>query len=146
LLRTACFSIFPAQYLNFETVLTEQGYDPTDGSQDPSTPVGIGNFAAALVLEWRHHDGANQLGDLLPGGSPYADYTGYMPTNTADILADPNRWQPLWQANGNPQVFLAAHWRLVAPFALQSASQFQPRPPHQYPVGSIGSKQFRCCI
>lgn len=25
---------------------------------------------------------------------PYADYTGYVPTNTADELTDPRLWQP----------------------------------------------------
>jgi hypothetical protein len=37
------------------------------------------------VLEFRHHDGANQLGDEPGGlpGVPYSDYTGFQPANEA---------------------------------------------------------------
>ena len=58
------------------------------------------------VLEFRHHDGANQLGDEPGGlpGVPYSDYTGFQPANESmDLTAefdlstvhDPDRWQPL---------------------------------------------------
>jgi hypothetical protein len=57
------------------------GFDPLDSSTDPSTPAGIGNLTAAAVLSFRHHDGANQLGDLASGA--YSDYTGYQPVNDA---------------------------------------------------------------
>ena len=67
----------------FDPLMSELGYDPGDRSLDPWTPVGIGNTAADAVLEFRHGDGANQLGDA-PGGTPgvpYSDYTGYVPVN-----------------------------------------------------------------
>jgi len=42
----------------------------------------VGNLAAAAVIAFRRHDGANQLGDLSPGA--YSDYTDYRPVNTSD--------------------------------------------------------------
>ena len=58
------------------------GYDPDDTSLDISTPSGIGNTAALALLEYRHHDGSNQLGELHPGA--YSDYTGFVSVNDAD--------------------------------------------------------------
>ena len=132
----ALADLFPAQRAIFEAALAAQGYDPADLTLDPAAPTGIGNLAAAAVLlDSRHHDGANQLGDMSPSGIPYADYTGYQPVNAVDELVDPNRWQPLAQPSGVPQTFLAPQWPLVVPFALQSPSQFRPPPPPLYPHG-----------
>jgi hypothetical protein len=127
----------------FDPLMAELGYEPSDGSMDPTTPSGIGNVAAAAVLEFRHHDGSNQLGDE-PGGTPgvpYSDYTGYAPVNDPmdvrdprqplDLAAvhDPNRWQPLRyiDRSGNDVTprFIAPHWSKVIPFALESADQFR---------------------
>ena len=33
------------------------------------------------MLDYRHHDGSNQLGDLN-AGAPYSDYTGFTPVNS----------------------------------------------------------------
>ena len=71
--------------------------DPNDVSIDVTTAAGIGNVAAAAVLTVRHHDGANQLGDLAPGA--YTDYTGYQPVDGPSLVGDPNRWQPLVVSN-----------------------------------------------
>jgi len=35
----------------------------------------VGNMACAAVLNFRHNDGSNQLGNLTASGVPYADYT-----------------------------------------------------------------------
>ena len=64
-----------------------------DGS-DISTAAMVGGAAAQAVLDWRHRDGANQLGDRN-GGAPYSDYSDYQPVNTWDQINDPDRWQPL---------------------------------------------------
>lgn len=61
-------------------LMKQLGYDPSDDSADIETPTGIGNVACAAVLEYRHHDKSNQLGDLAQG--PYSDWTGYAPVNT----------------------------------------------------------------
>jgi hypothetical protein len=64
---------------------------------DTSTAAMAGGAAAQAVLDFRHRDGANQLGDEPGGtpGAPYSDYTGYQPVNTWNEVKDPDRWQPL---------------------------------------------------
>ena len=124
----ALLDLFPTQSALFNARMVALGYDPADVTLDVSTPQGLGNECARVVLLARHDDGANQLGG-------YADTTGYMPVNSSLQLNDPNRWQPL-VAGGVDQRFLAPHWKLVAPFALASASEFRPAPPPQYPHGT----------
>lgn len=125
----ALADLFPSQTALFDGLMQQLELDPLDDSVE--TPAGVGNIACAAVLEWRHHDGANQLGDL--GNGPYADYTGYAPVNAPDRLVDPSRWQPLVSPTGQVQTFLAPHWRYVQPFALERADQFRPKPPRIYP-------------
>jgi hypothetical protein len=113
------------------------GYDGADTSTDPSTPTGIGNVAALAVLDSRHGDGANQLGDVSGGrpGVAYSDYTGYVPVNEPmDIrvpfdpagVHDPNAWQPLRYVDGSGNVvtpgFVGAQWPRVTTFALLPGS------------------------
>ncbi len=124
--------LFPSQAgVLFDPLLQRLGLSSTSTSTDVSTPTGLGNRCAALVLNARHADGANQLGTL--GGGAYSDYTGYTPVNTPDRLVDPNRWQPLRNADGSVQTFIAPHWPLVRPFALTSAAQFRPPAPPLHP-------------
>lgn len=130
----ALLDLFPTQQPLLDAQMATLGYDPADTSTGPSTPSGLGNAAARAVLEFRHHDGSNQLGDLNPGA--YTDYTGYQPVNTADTVNDPNRWQPIPIYNGSTFVvppFLAAHWKLVIPFALTTSSAVRPSAPPLYP-------------
>jgi PAP2 superfamily len=117
----------PAQATGFNALMGALGYDPADTSTDVTTPAGIGNTVAAALLEYRHQDRSNQLGDLAPGA--YADWTGYAPVNTPDELNDPTRWQPLRLPNGTVQRFAVPHWGRVEPFALPSGSVFRAPPP-----------------
>lgn len=121
--------LFPSQVTQFNDLMVSLGYDPTEVSTDINTPTGIGNVAALALLDFRHYDGSNQLGDLNPGA--YSDYTGYLPVNTPNQIVDPNRWQPLRVSSGpggnaNQQQYLVPHWGLVIPFALESGSQLRP--------------------
>jgi hypothetical protein len=123
--------------------MTEFGYDPDDISLDPSTAVGIGNLAAQSVIESRHSDGSNQMGNTEGcDGKPYSDYTKYQPVNSADTLNDLIRWQPKYFADGKGGRFcpscLTPHWNRVKPLLLDSASQFRPAPPP-----AIGSEQLK---
>src|SRR5215831_6331768 len=131
----ALVDLFPGKQSLFDTLLSQLGYAATDDSDDPATPAGVGNGAAAAVLAFRHHDGSNQLGDLHPGA--YSDYTGYMAVNTPTMVVDPNRWQPLSVANSQgqiqTQVYTTPQWGLVFPFALPSGSALRPGPPARYP-------------
>ncbi len=71
--------------------LTEQmqalGFNPSIVTTDPRTPIGVGIRAAQAVIDYRKHDGANQLGDEVGGdGTPYSDYTFYRPVNPPDRI------------------------------------------------------------
>jgi len=137
----ALVDLFPSEVVAFRTLMTSLGYDPDDLSTDTTTPTGIGNVAAQAVIAFRHHDGANQLGDLHPG--PYTDYTGYVPVNDPDSIHDPNRWQPLRVSDGHVsfvvQTYIAPFWGLVTPFAMTSGSQFRPPfGPATYPSDVYG--------
>ncbi|MFF5218576.1 DUF6851 domain-containing protein [Micromonospora sp. NPDC000442] len=120
---TAATDLWPDSRARAEAVMRRLGY-PLVGR---STASRVGVRACRAVLTFRHHDGANQLGDLAPGA--YTDYTGYQPANEPmvmdeamddDTMHDPNHWQPLmWQVNGvpEPQTFIAPQWNRVARFA-----------------------------
>jgi hypothetical protein len=109
----------------YKPLMKQLGYDPNDNSIDIETPTGIGNVACAAVLEYRHHDKSNQLGDMAgtpeeaapfeaqskQGGGlkanatgPYSDWTGYVPVNSPGTVParpsfvkplNPEHWQPL---------------------------------------------------
>ena len=137
----------------FDPLMASLGYDPGDLTTDASRPAGIGNLAARAVLEFRHGDGANQLGNE-PGGTPgvpYSDYTGFVPANKpmdltgpfdpATVL-DPNKWQPLRYRDASGALvtpsFVGAQWQRVTPFALNSSGMLRsPTGPAQY-----GSTQY----
>jgi hypothetical protein len=128
----ALVDLFPARKAQFDSEMARLGYDPTDTSGDLSTPQGVGNVAAAAVIQFRRTDGSNQLGNLN-GGAPYSDYTGYIPVNSPFQIIDPTRWQPLAVPNGsggfNIQKFLVPHWGNVKGFALTRYNQFPIAPP-----------------
>ena len=158
----ALVDLFPSKPVDFAGFMTGLGYDPADASADATTPQGVGTLAARAVLDFRHRDGANQLGDepgtpLEQVGTAYADYTGYKSVNSWDTpLAEinPDHWQPLCVLtetgvqNGMPatppagntcdppnykkQTFLTPFWAKVKPFALTRADQFRPPGPYTY--------------
>lgn len=139
----ACLDQFPRfeEYLTSE--MSKMGYDPSDNSEDLTTPQGIGNHVSRVLIEYRHNDGANQLGNEQgSNGEPYSDYTMYRVVNPNDKIVDPDRWQrlPFTMDDGTVEYpgFLTPHWFRVRPFALESADQFRPGPPPLY-----GSEQLK---
>jgi PAP2 superfamily len=118
----------------YKPLMQQLGYDPNDNSTDIETPTGIGNVACGAVLEFRHHDKSNQLGDLAQG--PFSDWSNYSPVNTPAIIpapapaANPDHWQPLvyTDATGSlvSQKFAGAQWCFVAPFAMTKGEEFRP--------------------
>jgi hypothetical protein len=136
----------------FDPLMRDLGYDGADQATDLSTPAGVGNVAARAVLDFRHRDGANQLGDEPGGiaGVAYSDYTGYVPINDPmDIRApfdptsvhDANSWQPLRYVDGSGNVvtpgFVGAPWHLVTTFALAPGALRSSTGPARY-----GSAQY----
>ena len=120
------------EYLDGE--MKKLGYDPAVKSTDAKKPEGIGYLAAQAVIDFRHHDGANQLGDKAgSSGEPYSDYTFYKPVNPPGKIVDPDRWQPITftMPDGSKSTpgFLTPHWYRVKPFILQTSAQFRPPPP-----------------
>ena len=126
--------LFPEEQKWLDEQMKEQGFDPQDDSTDPSTPQGVGNAAAAAVIAYRRHDGANQHGDEEgSNGVPYSDYTFYRFANPPDKIIDPDCWQPIPFDNGKggkvTPGFLTPHWYRVKLFALKRSNQFCPPPP-----------------
>lgn len=127
--------VYPEDKEWIDGQMRQRGFDPDDASMEVSTPQGVGNKAAAAVIAYRHHDGANQLGDEVgSNGVPYSDYTYYAPVNTPEKVVDPNRWQPIPFVNPKGGTvapgFLTPQWYRVKPFALDRSDQFRaPVPP-----------------
>src|SRR5688572_20892165 len=61
----AMLDIFSEDAAWIKEQMRKRGLDPEDNTTDLSKPPGVGNVTAGAVIENRHHDGANQLGDEL---------------------------------------------------------------------------------
>jgi hypothetical protein len=147
----AAVDVFPGSTASFNQLMASLGYDPADTTTDTTTPAGVGNVACQALLDYRHNDGSNQLGNVN-GGAPYSDYTGYQPVNEPmdlrrpfdpSTVRDPNRWQPLRYndptgASVSPG-WLAPHWGRVVPFSMTTPARFRsPKGPAR-----VGQAQFR---
>jgi len=136
----ALLDLFPNRKSDVDATLAAVGLDPAAPTTDLGTTAGIGAAAARAVLDFRHGDGANQLGTLAPGA--YADWTGYAPVNSPDAVVVPDRWQPLRVPDGHGgsavQRFAAPHWGLVSPFASPPVLTDPVPPP-----APAGTPQFR---
>jgi PAP2 superfamily len=136
----ALSDLFPTEATSFAKLMGDLGYDP-DAVGRAGSPSAVGVRAARAVLSFRHGDGSNQLGDLGPEprgvAAAYQDWTGYEPVNPLMRVVDPNRWQPLPTPDGLGQRFLAPHWGLVAPFALQAGWELRPAGPRRHPGRSF---------
>ncbi len=126
----------------FKNRMVELGYDPMDNSMDPTTPAGIGNLAAKMVIDARRNDGSNQYAEVEGSeGRTYWDYTQYEPVNPVDQNNDLNKWQPKYFSDGMGGKFapgcLTPHWPHVKTITMDSSSQFRPGPP---PL--VGSEQL----
>lgn len=133
----ALSDVLPVDKDSMYTPLMKQlGYDPADNSTDIETPTGIGNVACAAVLEFRHHDQANQLGDLAQGA--YSDWSAYGAVNGPGMVPahfpfskplNPDHWQPLSYVDGSGnlvlQMFAGAQWCFVTPFAMATGDEFR---------------------
>lgn len=135
---------FPTQQAAFDAQLAKLGLRPSDAA------ASVGTSAARATLAAFHDDGANQLGNLTPSGVPYADYSGFTPTNPPMLVTepaspgqipDPSHWQPLSYRDASGAIktapYLLPFWGQLAPFALASGSQFRASAPAPF-----GSAEF----
>ena len=118
-------------------------------STDSAGPEAVGILAADAVIQYRHTDGANQLGDEVGGsGKPYSDYTFYFPKNMPGNVIDPTHWMviPFVDAKGKvfSPGFLTPHWYRVKPFAIERADQFRPSPPPQWGSAQLKKEVEEC--
>jgi PAP2 superfamily len=123
----ALVELFPAQKATFDQAMKDRGLDPNNTSALEQTAAGLGNAAAKSVVAYYRTDGSNSLGDLSPANPvPYADYTGYVPKNTATQQLDPEAWQPLTFSNGRTPGFMAPHWGKVRTFSMANGAALRP--------------------
>ncbi|MCY7347659.1 MAG: vanadium-dependent haloperoxidase [Pyrinomonadaceae bacterium] len=130
----AMLDIFPEDKTWLDEQMRQRGFDPNDATTDVTKPQGIANVTTAALLEYRHTDGANQLGDELgSNGKPYSDYTFYRPVNPWNKIIDPDCWQPIEFTLADDKKatpgFLTPHWYRVKPFGLERSDMFRPPPP-----------------
>jgi hypothetical protein len=142
----ALVDVYPEEKAWLADQMRAAGLDPDVISTDPKSAAGVGNAAAEAVVAFRHHDGANQLGDEPGGdGKPYSDYTYYRPQNRPEAIADPTRWMPIpfTTAEGKKisPGFLTPHWYRVKPVVLERSDQFRPPPPPE-----SGSKELEADV
>jgi len=136
----------------YKPLMRRLGYDPNDRSTDIETPVGIGNVACGAVLEYRHRDKSNQLGEMdsaaaenagrngikMSAIGAYEDWTGYRPLNAAGMVPahfplskplNPDHWQPLSFTDSYGslvlQMFAGAQWCFITPFAMTKGDDFR---------------------
>jgi hypothetical protein len=140
--------LFPTEVAIFAHLMKRLGYDPNNCTSDLTTPAGIGNVSARVLLKYRHQDGSNQLGDDLRGifGVPYSDITGYKPQNCPDNFVDIGRWTPehipIDDPQGKIQQFLTPQWGNVISFAKVNCQELLPPPPEPFLLvdGSVNLK------
>ena len=125
-------SLLPQHKSEWREMLTSVGLNPDDNQQNNASPIGIGNKAGLAVAAFRERDGMNQLGD--EGGcqfncQPYADYTGYKPKNTPELLLSPSNWQPGILTNGygifTAQQFVTPQYGRTKPYSYNDPNEFR---------------------
>lgn len=136
---TAAVDIWPELKPTFDGAMADLGYRRPHSWRAKA----VGERACGAVLEYRHQDGSNQLGDLSEGA--YSDYTGYQPVNDPmpaegpldpATVRDPGRWQALTYTDAGgatrTQAYMGPHMGNVKPFAMTSWNQYKLRPPARY--------------
>jgi hypothetical protein len=138
----AMIYLFPEDKKWIDDEVKKKGVDPNNNTTNRATAAGVGNSAAAAVIEYRRKDGANQHGDEVGGlkddkgkGVPYSDWTFYRHVNPPDRIIDPDCWQPIPfdhpSIKGKKVVlgFLTPHWYRLKPLTFERSDKFRPGPP-----------------
>ena len=138
-------SMSPSRISQWNALLQSVGLDPFAVSTDESSPIYIGQQAGRAIVEFREQDGMNQLGDH--GGKqynlmPYEDYTGFIPSNPAEILIFPSKWQPAITSNFGVfkvQKFVTPQLRNVIPYSVKDPSKFKAPFPYASQFFNFGA-------
>lgn len=147
-------AFYPERMFVINNLWSALGLDANDDSEDPASPIGIGNLAGKAAVRARSRDGMNLLGDegRAYNNEPYGDHTGYQPVNSTYELVDPSRWQPAThphrrRVGGGPgdvgvwvvQRFATPQLALVKPHSYKDPSEVRIAPPdhidHTDPAG-----------
>lgn len=99
---------------------------------DTSMPVQMGNLVADVIINARHRDGTNQLGDVggyRHGGMVnFTDYTGYKPVNDHMNIYDPDAWQPLVNVDTRyrpvAQIYLLPHMGELSTWVINTSAAY----------------------
>jgi hypothetical protein len=117
-------SLLPSQEQSWRDMLSHVGLDPNADANDADPAIRLGIRGGQGVVQGRENDGMNQLGfegGLMYNPTPYRDYTGYQPVNTAYELKKPSRWQPDLQRLGTGlykvQQFVTPQYAFVEPYS-----------------------------
>ena len=131
--------LFPGEIAVFDNLMARLNYDPNQQLRSNCTLAkGVGKLAARMLLDSRHRDNSNQLGNHCQGtrGVAYSDISGYEPSNTIGNISDITSWTPEYvpidNLTGSVQQYLTPHWGQVKPFALESSQQYRPEPPEPF--------------
>ena len=117
--------LFPSAVASFDATLAQTLAGLATGSQAAVSANLFGKATAVALLQARHGDGSNQLGDLA-GGTPYADWTSYVPLYGPDTdfkKTMPTHWQPLRVTSAEGVTSIQA----VPDAALGSGAAVRPR-------------------
>ncbi|OII65090.1 hypothetical protein BJP40_18205 [Streptomyces sp. CC53] len=132
----ALVDLFPAQKAALDAKLSARGFDPNNNEVNNYTAAGVAHTACDAVLQFRHNDGANQLGTPAysdPNPDSYDYSNGYTDWDNFDksTIQDPGKWAPI-KKDGVTQRFIGSQFPDVIPFAMQSKDQFLPATPPAY--------------
>ena len=144
-------SLAPQNKADWDNILLGVGLDPNDDHESTTDPIGISNSAGNAVVAARENDGFNQLGfddGRTYNPTPYADYTGYKPKNTAYKVWDLRKWQPQEVRNAygitRVQSFVTPQYAITEPYSYDDPSVFSsPKPDKSYLTQPFGFAKYR---
>jgi hypothetical protein len=125
-------SMLPNYAILWSNAILNASLNPNDSSLDLTSPVGIGNYAAKNVLNFRLSDGMNQEGNFFGNKYNrryYEDCIDYVPKNNPYLLISPNNWQPSIENFGNgifrAQVHMSPQYGSIKSYSITNKSLYE---------------------
>ena len=134
--------LLPGARFVWENELRLAGLNPEDISTDLTTPIGIGNVVAEMVLNVRMNDGMNQEdNDKSYHKQKYFNSISYSPKNTPYEITFPDNWQPLIRevsyGEYAAQEHIVPQYGNVVPYSLENVDSFKATVPTRSKVANI---------